>query len=148
MTLLEINKAINSRIETAKIGTPFATVPLLAEDLAEPIKRPSLKVQIEDSTSSKFNACCKEHNLTCRVHFFAPNGEKPKMDNLLMREILENAFLDDLIVVDGTIPIEEVRSTITDGVLICSFDLYRVELIPDTDTSPFMDKLNINERVI
>lgn len=144
ITLLEINKAINNKIKEALVGTAFTTVPLLAEDISEPIIRPSLKVTIENSTNGKFNANCREKNLTCKVYFFAKDRYKYKIDNSKMQDLIENAFLDDLKVNDNFyIPIEEVESDVTDSVLICSFHLYSIELLPDTDISEPMEDLDI-----
>ncbi len=144
VTLLEINKAINNKIEKALVGTDFKLVPIIAEDISEPIVRPSLKVAIENSTNGKFNANCREKNLTCRVYFFAKDRNKYKMDNSKMQDLIENAFLEDLKVAENFyIPIEEVESNVSDTVLICNFDLYSVELLPDTDTSELMESLNI-----
>lgn len=144
ITLLEINKAINNKIKEALVGTDFKLVPIIAEDISEPIVRPSLKVAIENSTNGKFNANCREKNLTCRVYFFAKDRNKYKMDNSKMQDLIENAFLEDLKVAENFyIPIEEVESNVSDTVLICNFDLYSVELLPDTDTSELMESLNI-----
>ena len=144
ITLLEINKAINNKIKEALKGTEFSSVKLLAEDISEPIVRPSLKVAIENSTNGKFNTNCREKNLTCRVYFFAKDRNKYKMDNSKMQDLIENAFLEDLKVAENFyIPIEEVESNVSDTVLICNFDLYSVELLPDTDTSELMENLNI-----
>lgn len=144
ITLLEINEAINNKIKQALAGTDFTTVSLLAEDISEPIIRPSLKVSIENSTNGKFNANCRQKNLTCRVYFFAKNRYKYKIDNSKMQDILENAFLEDLKVGDNFyIPIQEVESEVVDTVLICSFDLYSIELLPDTDISEVMEEIDI-----
>lgn len=144
ITLLEINKAINNKIKEALVGTAFTTVPLLAEDISEPIIRPSLKVTIDNSTNGKFNANCREKNLTCKVYFFAKDRYKYKIDNSKMQDLIENAFLDDLKVNDNFyIPIEEVESDVIDSVLIFSFHLYSIELLPDTDISEPMEDLDI-----
>lgn len=144
VTLIEINKAINDKIKASKIDTEFNDVPIVAEDVSEPIIRPSIKVGIETPTNGKFNANCREKNLTCMVYFFAKDRYKYKVDNLKMQDILENAFLDDLMVKEGFfIPIESIESEVVDTVLICSFDLYSVELLPDSDTNELMESLNI-----
>lgn len=137
VTLIEINKAINSKIEAALIGTPFSEVPLLAEDISEAIKRPSIKVEIDNPSLGNFNANCRERNLTCRVYFFAKDRDKFKIDNMKMQEILTNALLDGLYVSDNFfIPIDNVEGDVVDGVLICSFDLYAVELVPEATMNP------------
>lgn len=149
VTLLEINKAINNKIEEALANTDFKMVPIVASDILEPIARPSIKVQIENSNNGLFNSQCREKNLTIRVYFFASDRNKYKMENLKMQDLLENAFLEDLQISDSFyIPIEEVESEVIDTVLECSFELYTIELLPsndpDNDISEFMEELNLN----
>lgn len=112
--------------------------------MSEPIIRPSIKVEIEASTNGKFNANCREKTLTCRVYFFAKDRYKYKIDNAKMQDIIETAFLDDLEVKENYyIPVDNVDSEVADTVLICSFDLYSVELLPDNDTNELMESLDI-----
>lgn len=149
VTLLEINKSINDKIKAALVGTSFSTVPIIAEDLSEPIIRPSIKVQIESSTNGLFNSQCREKNLTVRVYFFASDRNKYKIENAKMQDIIENAFLDDLEVKEGFfIPINEIESEVVDSVLECSFELYMVELLPekvsDTESDEPMEELNLD----
>ncbi|MBE6043543.1 MAG: hypothetical protein E7216_04825 [Clostridium thermopalmarium] len=153
ITLLEINKAINNRIKQTLRETEFKDVPILAEDISEPIVRPSLRIAIEDSTTSQFNAACRERTLICRIYFFAKNRYKYKFDNARMQEIIECAFLEGLEVKEGFfIQIKEIESEVSDTVLICSFDLYMVELIPEPTTNDIgeliepMEEININLR--
>lgn len=151
ITLLEINKAINDKIKQALIETEFDMVPIVAEDVSEPIIRPSIKVAIENSVNSRFNANCREKNLTCRVYFFAKDRHKYKLDNCKMQDIIENAFLDDLCVKDSFyISIIDVESEVSDTVLICSFNLYSVEEIDFSSSyDEPMEELNLEiEEVI
>ncbi|OSA89056.1 UNVERIFIED_ORG: hypothetical protein B2H98_13935 [Clostridium botulinum] len=144
ITLLEINKGINEAIEAALNDTEFCNVTIRAEDLKEDIVRPSIKVMLDDGTSGKFNSCCKERTLTIRVYFYAKNKDKPKIENIKMREIIENAFLEDLKVSDTFyIPIDNVESVISDGVLICTIDLETLEIIPESEKYEPMDQLDI-----
>ena len=132
VTLLQINKAINDTLKANLKGTEFENIEFISQDLSEGYTRPCIKVQIESANSGKYNANMKERTLTTRVYFFAKNKEKPKMENIKMQEIIENAFLDNMKVVDDFyIPIDEVESDISDGVLISSFDLETLEIIPD-----------------
>lgn len=147
MTANEINRAINGRIRAVLDGAGLMDVPLCPEDLSEPIVRPSVKVELSGVSSGRFNCSCREATLTCRIYFFARDRQRPKAENTAMRELLEAAFLEDLTVGGGTIPIERVDSEVADGVLVCSFDLYRVELMPEPDGEP-MVTLNLNERVV
>ncbi|MEG3040895.1 MAG: hypothetical protein RR891_02750 [Clostridium sp.] len=144
ITLLDINKAINDKIKLALVKTEFNKVSILAEDISEPIIRPSLKVGIENSTNGKFNASCREKSLTIRIYFFTKDRYKYKIDNAKMQDIIENAFIDDLEVSEGFfIPINGVNSVVTDTVLICSFDLYTIELLPNDEISEPMETLEI-----
>lgn len=147
MTLFEINSAVNDRICAAKVGTEFEPVELVAQDVTEPIVRPSIKVELDDGTAGLLNGCCVEKTLTVRIYFFARDRYHTKAENMHMRELLEQAFLDEIILETGSILPEEISSTVTDGVLICSFDLYWAQLLPDHDNSPTMNDLYLNERV-
>lgn len=142
--LTEINKSINNTIKNALIDTEFATVPIVAEDLSEPIIRPSFKIGIENSSNGKFNLNCREKTLTVRVYFFSSDVRKYKIENMKMQDLIENAFLNGLeITEEFYVPIEEVESEISDTVLICSFDLYMVEDLVDIDPNEFMEELNL-----
>lgn len=141
ITLLEINEAINSKIISALAGTTFAAVPLLAEDLSEPIVRPSIKVAIENSENGKFNSKCREKNLTLRIYFFAKDRYQYKLDNAEMQDLLENMLLEDMEINGAYVPIKSVDSEVTDTVLVLSFDLYLLELMPYIDTSEPMEEI-------
>lgn len=148
LTVWELNKAVVDKIKTALADTNFSTVSMVGEDVLEPIERPSLKVCIEDSQNGKFNASCREKTITFRIYYFAKDRHEYKIENAEMQDILENAFLEDLEVTEGFfIPIESVDSEVSDTVLICSFDLYIVELLPDTDTSEPMEELEYKEEI-
>lgn len=146
VTLIDINKAITSKIRQAIVDTEYSDVSIPATDVTESIIRPSIKFSIENSSNGKFNANCREKTLTCRVYFFAKDRTKYNLDNIKIQDILETAFLDGLTVKESfLIPIESVESEVTDGVLVCSFDLYTLELLPDTDaTNEMMENLNVN----
>ena len=132
ITLLEINKAVNEKIKHALADSEFSSVPIIASDLSEPIVRPSLKVFLEDGTTGKFNSCMKERTLTVRVYFFATDLKKYKIENTKVQDLIENEFLTPIKVTDTFyIDVDEVESTISDTVLICSFDIETLENIPD-----------------
>ncbi len=146
VTLIEINKAITSKIRQAIADTEYRDIPIPATDVTESMIRPSLKFFIEASSNGRFNANCREKALTCRIYFFAEDRNKYNLDNIEMQDILETAFLDGVTVKEGFyIPVESVESEVVDGVLISSFDLYTLELLPDTDTTnEIMESLNVN----
>lgn len=137
VTLIEINAAINRLIREALRETPFATVPLEAEEVMEGINRPSLKVSMEGTNHGNFNASCRECTLTCRVYFFAKDQTKYKFDNAAMQDILSNALLEGLYIKPGFfVPVDSVDCEVTDTVLACSFELYIVELLPEPVKNP------------
>lgn len=145
ITYSEIQNAINKKVENALLNIFEYTVPLVAEDISEPIIRPSVKVIFENSESGRFNEQCKERTLTYNVYFFAKNRHKPKPENIAVREALENEFIDELQVTDTFfIPIETVDFEVSDGVLIMTVELYTIELLPDVDTSENMEDINLN----
>ena len=132
ITLLEINKAINNKIEHALADSEFKTVPIIASDLSEPIVRPSLKVFLEDGTTGKFNSCMKERALTVRVYFFATDLKKYKIENTKVQDLIENEFLTPIKVTDTFyIDVDEVEANTSDTVLICSFNIETLEDIPE-----------------
>lgn len=148
--MLEINKAINDLIKNALIGTSFSPEILVAEDVSEPIVRPSLKTSIETTVTSGLNSASREKTITCRIYFFASDRYKYKIENAKMQEILEAALLSGIFIDNNYIPIEEVTSETTDTVLICSFDLYIIESLPEPtvngigETLEDMDTLSLN----
>ena len=143
ITFNQINIAINKKIKNAIKDVFEYDVPLVAEDISEPIIRPSIKVIFENSNSAKFNEHCKERNISYGVYFFAKNRQTPKPENIAIREAIENEFINDIQVTDTFfIPVENLEFETSDGVLIVSFDLYTIELLPDTDTSDIMEEIN------
>ena len=150
ITLLEINKAINNKIEHALADSEFSSVPIIASDLSEPIVRPSIKVFLEDGNTGKFNSCMKERTLTVRVYFFATDLKKYKIENTKVQDLIENEFLTPLKVSDTFIvDIDEVEVNTTDTVLVCNFNIETLEDIPEIiiddgiDYEP-MENLNLD----
>lgn len=145
ITYNQIHKALNKKIENALLNTFDYAVPLVAKDISEPIIRPSVKMILEDSNFGKFNEQCKERTLTCNVYFFAKNREKPNYENMIIREVLESAFIEELQVTETFfIPIDNIKFLVSDGVLNMSFDLYTIELLPDNDTNENMENVVLN----
>ncbi|ACL77246.1 phage tail terminator family protein [Ruminiclostridium cellulolyticum] len=146
VTLIDINKAITSKIRQAIADTEYSDVPIPAIDVTESIIRPSIKFSIENSSNGKFNANCRQKTLICRIYFFAKDRTKYNLDNIKMQDILENAFFDGITIKEGFfIPIDNVESEVTDGVLICSFDMQTIESLPDdSESSETMEDLILN----
>lgn len=145
LTLIGISKAVNDCIEAALAGTAFVGVPLLATDIAEPIIRPSIKVMLDSGQNGLFNASSREKTLTFRIHFFAESEYKYRLDNLKMQEIIEGAFLHGLTADGAYVPIDSVETTIADTVLVCTIEIYAIELLPDTGASEQIEEIIFKE---
>lgn len=146
ITLMELNQAVNQTVERCIKGLFDYEIPIVAEELKEPIVRPSIKVNFENVSNGKFNSCNREKNLTCRIYFFAKNARRSKHENLIVQEAIEDAFLEGLEIKEGfIIPIESVESVTADSVLICSLDIYLIELLPDNDTNEIMEELKFRK---
>lgn len=146
--LTEINRAINDYLkasisESETFKNYFDGNPIVSSDISEPIERPSIKINIEGS-GGKFNNSCKERSLTVRVYFFAKDRYKYKLDNFKMQELIEETFMEGIFINrDFFIYIDEIDSTVSDTVLICSFDLETLEEIDyDLNLEP-LEELNL-----
>lgn len=141
LTLTGISKAVNDCIRAALADTSFVGVPLLATDIAEPIIRPSIKVMLDSGQNGLFNASSREKTLTFRIHFFAESEYKYRLDNLKMQEIIEGAFLHGLTADGAYVPIDSVETTIADTVLVCTIELYAIELLPDLEGGEELEEM-------
>lgn len=159
ITLKQINKAINDTITAALVDTEFSDVKIISEDSKEGFKtdgeqtyiniiRPSIKVTFDTSQAGKFNSQLKERILPVRIYFFAKDRYNPKLENLAIQDILENAFLEDVKITDTFyMPInedEDIQCSITDGVLQVTFELYSLEEIYDDSNLENIEDLNFN----
>lgn len=137
ITLTQLNKAICDKVRTALDGAGLK-ITLSPEDLAEPIRRPSIKVSIADGTSGRDNSRMRRTGVTVRVYFFAKDRQRPKKENLQIREVLSEAFLEEIKVGEFWIPVmEDVEFMVTDGVLIATLDLDYLELLPEQKTGEY-----------
>ncbi len=144
ISLQSLNKAVctlyRQALEAAGTGAP-----LLAEDVSAPIIRPSGKVELEDGTEARLLASGRERTVTFRLYYFASDKDRPKLENLAVRQAIGEAFLDGITVEDTYIGIDEgVSFTVTDGVLVATLDLTLTEPIPEADGEP-METLEYRE---
>lgn len=143
MTLLAINKAVIDNLKPHLTGN-FSGVVFMAEDLTEPIVRPSIKVTLEDHRFGHYTGANSERSLMVRLYFFAASGTKNKFDNLAMQEIIESTFSDGLNVSGENMYIESIDSNVSDGVLISSFELnIYEELAEDNGSGEPMEELDV-----
>lgn len=144
ISLQSLNKAVctlyRQALEAAGTGAP-----LLAEDVSAPIIRPSGKVELEDGVESRLLASGRERAVTFRLYYFASDKDRPKLENLAVRQAIGEAFLDGITVEDTYLGIDEgVSFTVTDGVLVATLDLTLTEPIPEADGEP-METLEYRE---
>lgn len=146
MTLKELNQAVCGLVKEAVKASGLGAE-LVAEDLSAPIVRPSIKVELEENSDAQATQSRVEQTATFRVYFFAADRNRPKLDNLAMRQALADAFRGGIPVGEDTVPIDEGLSfTVTDGVLAASMDLALDQLPEEPEAEP-MEDLNQNLEV-
>lgn len=144
ISLQSLNQAVCDRYRQA-LDHAGTAAPLLAEDVSGPIIRPSGKVELEDGTDARLLDSGRERTVTFRLYYFAANKDRPKMENLAVRQAVGEAFLDGITVEDTYLGIDEgVSFTVTDGVLVATLDLTITEPIPEADGEP-METLEYRE---
>lgn len=144
ITFLDINKAINNKIKSMIVNTEFSQVPIVAEDVTEPIVRPSFKVSVE-SKCGNFNSVCREKSVTVQIYFFAKDRYKYKVENSKIQDLLQDGLLDGIYLNGSHISIDEVECDIVDTVLVCEFEMYLLEEIQeDLSNVETIGELSIN----
>ena len=144
ISLQSLNQAVCDRYRQA-LDHAGTAAPLLAEDVSGPIIRPSGKVELEDGTDARLLDSGRERTVTFRLYYFAANKDRPKMENLAVRQAVGEAFLDGITVEDTYLGIDEgISFTVTDGVLVATLDLTLTEPIPEADGEP-METLEYRE---
>lgn len=144
--LQDLNKAVCDRYRQA-LAAAVPKAQLLAEDVRDPIKRPSGKVELDEGSDARLLASGREKSVTFRLYYYATNKDKPKQENLAVRSAIGEAFLDGLTVDDVYIGMDDgVSFTVTDGVLVATVDLTWSEPIPEEDAE-LMETLNYETEV-
>lgn len=144
ISLQSLNQAVCDRYRQA-LNHAGTAAPLLAEDVSGPIIRPSGKVELEDGTDARLLDSGRERTVTFRLYYFAANKDRPKMENLAVRQAVGEAFLAGITVEDTYLGIDEgISFTVTDGVLVATLDLTITEPIPEADGEP-METLEYRE---
>lgn len=144
ISLQSLNKAICDRYRQA-LKQAGVDAPLLAEDVSAPIVRPSGKVELEDGADARLLSSGRERTVTFRLYYFAADKDRPKLENLAMRQALGEAFLDGITVEEMYLGIDEGLSfTVTDGVLVATLELTLTEPVPEAEAEP-METLKYRE---
>lgn len=136
ISLLDLNEAVCDLYRQALAATGSGAE-LVAEDVSGPIVRPSGKVELEDGSDARLLASGRERTVTFRLYYFASDRNRPKLENLAVRQAVGEAFLDGITVGDTHLGIDEgVSFTVTDGVLVATLDLTLSEAIPEPEGEP------------
>lgn len=144
ISLQSLNKAICGRYRQA-LEQAGVDAPLLAEDVSAPIVRPSGKVELEDGADARLLSSGRERTVTFRLYYFAADKDRPKLENLAVRQALGEAFLDGITVEEMYLGIDEGLSfTVTDGVLVATLELTLTEPVPEAEAEP-METLEYRE---
>ena len=144
ISLQSLNKAICDRYRQA-LERAGVDAPLLAEDVSAPIVRPSGKVELEDGADTRLLSSGRERTVTFRLYYFAADKDRPKLENLAVRQALGEAFLDGITVEEMYLGIDEGLSfTVTDGVLVATLELTLTESVPEAEAEP-METLEYRE---
>ena len=136
ISLQNLNRAVCDLYRQA-LERAGVDAPLLAEDVSAPIVRPSGKVELEDGADVRLLSSGRERTVTFRLYYFAADRERPKLENLAVRQALGETFLDGITVEDLYLGIDEGLSfAVTDGVLAATLDLTLTEPIPEAEAEP------------
>lgn len=141
ITIFDVNQSVNNTIQKAIKNIFDYDIPIVAEELKEPIERPSLKIIIENNTNGKLNYFFQQKNMTVYVYFFAKNETRSKFDNIKVQNAIEQTLLDGITINDMWFDIEQVHTDNADGILCYSFDLEIIEEIETNQIDEYMQEL-------
>ncbi|KOF56813.1 hypothetical protein AGR56_09110 [Clostridium sp. DMHC 10] len=148
VALEDINKSIVKQVKQGLINTAYNAVGFSSTDIKEEIIRPCFYVEFFKNKTGKFNASNKERKLTTKLYYFALNPNKYKLELMEIQDLLEGTFLEGLKINDNfIINIDDGIEFDIDkqnGFLTATFDLYTIEEIPQDESIPYMDNLQIN----
>lgn len=144
ITLIQIGTAINKRLKEV-----LPNISINTKDITEGFVRPSLTVDFDNTTSSKFGTQGFERTLSVIVYFFPSTQTKYKFEILEVQQLLELGFADNLEIIEGFVVFpSELSSTKVDGVLQFSFDIQLIEIkeeITDgSDGIELMEELDVD----
>jgi len=154
VTLIDIYKAILSKVTTALVGTEFSGTKFSSTSIVEGITRPSLYLDFQSNRTIRFNYSLKERTLKVDLYYFAKVRDNAKIELMKIQDILENIFLEELKAAETFyFPTSEVEFDVNkiDGYLTCSFELYSLEMIDFVqavnDLAEYMETLEIETKI-
>ena len=146
ISLETVNREVCSLYQKA-LDTAGTGAKLVAEDISKPIIRPSGKDELEDGADARLFSTGRERTVTFRLYYFAKDRNRPKLENLTVRNAIGQTFLDGITVEGTYLGIDEgVSFTVADGVLVASLELTLTEPVPEAEAE-LMEELNLNLEV-
>lgn len=141
MRVERINRAIVRRLRSMFSGHGFEGIKVYPSDLSEPIERPSVKLVIEDVKTLDESISGISQTLSLNIYFFARNAHRPKSENLAALEVLQTALRGRIRDEDGVVyRLDNLEISITDGVVVCSLDLWYMEINTEPPISDIIEE--------
>lgn len=142
LTLKEIATAINDKLKEV-----LPEIKRQSKDISKGYSRPGLYVDFDSVSTSDYIGKKRERAIQVIIYFFPTDQYNYKLEVLEVQEKLEEAFSGHLKIKEGFIVYPfEVNSVKVDGVLQFSFEIYTLEMKPNTedDNADYMKILNVN----
>lgn len=140
----DIYKALVDTI-TAATTAHNINAPVVADDLEEPIVRPSIKIQIDDDTANRDTTHMDLHSFVCRIYYFPPDRYNYRNEHFGMKDCLSEFLKDTLWVGNFNIDtVDGISFSKTNGVLIAELNYEWYEEIPIIQTGEDIETLEMN----
>lgn len=140
----DIYKALVDTITSATTAHNI-NAPVVADDLEEPIVRPSIKIQIDDDTANRDATHLDLRSFVCRIYYFPPDRYNYRNEHFAMKDCLSEFLKDTLWVGKFNIDtVDGISFSKTDGVLIAELNYEWYEQRPIIDDGEVMETLNLN----
>ena len=141
--IADIYIALRETVERA-IAAAGMEAPVIANDLSEPIVRPSIKIELSDDISARDTTHMDARSLTARIYYFAPDAHQWRESHYAMQDALRGALHDSLMVGAFEIYSEDgIDFDQTDGVLIGTIQYEWLEERPSHDDGELMEELSV-----
>ncbi|MFW5671837.1 MAG: phage tail terminator family protein [Acetivibrio ethanolgignens] len=144
MTLEELYKAINAKMQKIREYAGFEGVSVENEDNDDKIKRPSIRVLIEDYTSERVNFCGIIHTASPGIYYFSKNEDFSNEENIKMQEILEELFIDGVEIGLAAIEPERLEFKKEPGMLYCKLSNMKHTIYAAEETGEPMEDVKLD----
>lgn len=140
----DIYKALVFAITSATTAHNI-NAPVVADDLEEPIIRPSIKIQIDDDTTNRDTTHLDLRSFVCRIYYFPPDRYNYRNEHFAMKDCLSEFLKDTLWVGKFNIDtVDGISFSKTDGVLIAELNYEWYEEVPTIQTGDDIETLEMN----